>query len=93
MRIPSKIYVNEQTRVAQRGDAAVRSQQGSESASRGVRPGGADDVRVSVSSRARQLAANQDIDTQRVAALKAQVADGSLSIDSARIADAMLGPE
>ncbi len=90
MRIFSQIYVNEHHPIA-RG----RNAQGSSSTEAGgvSSPESAPDVRVTVSSRAHELADEASVDQAKVDRLKEAIVDGSFQIDSQRIAERIVDLE
>ncbi|MEZ4440207.1 MAG: flagellar biosynthesis anti-sigma factor FlgM [Polyangiaceae bacterium] len=89
MRIPSRIYVNQQAQV----DRSQQSGgQGQAQKAQAQKPA-AEDVRVEVSSRAKELAQKDAVNVEKVEALKAAIADGSFQVDSAAIAQRIVDQE
>jgi flagellar biosynthesis anti-sigma factor FlgM len=89
MRIPSRIYVDQQSQVS-------RSQQAQEQApskADSTKKAAEQDVRVDVSAQAKELAAKDSIDVEKVEALKASIADGSFQIDAQAIAARIVDQE
>lgn len=90
MRIPSRIYVDQQSQInksqQQAGsDAAGKADSSSKAAEQ--------DVRVEVSSRAKELAAKDTMNVEKVASLKAAIADGSFQVDAQAIAQRIVDQE
>ena len=90
MRIPSRIYVDQQSQISK-----SQQQAGTDAAGKAGSPSKAaeQDVRVEVSSRAKQLAARDTMNVEKVASLKAAIADGSFQIDAQAIAQRIVDQE
>jgi len=90
MRIPSRIYVDQQSQVSK-----SQQQVGSGASGKAGSSGKAaeQDVRVEVSSRAKELAAKDTMNVDKVASLKAAIADGSFQIDTHAIAQRIVDQE
>jgi flagellar biosynthesis anti-sigma factor FlgM len=90
MRILSRAYTNEQQRVARREDTTVggANQATKSDAQSAIKAG---DVKVSVSSEAKAMAARDEMNMQRVSALKTSIDAGTFKINPPQIAEALLG--
>ncbi len=89
MRVPSQVYSTHQQQIA-RGAQAER--QGQTTGNKSVAPSEAH-VRVSVSSEATQLAADNTMDVAKVERLRASIESGSFQIDPLRIAQRIVDQE
>ncbi len=89
MRIPSRIYVDQQSQVSRSQQAQEQAPSKADSAKKAAEQG----VRVDVSARAKELAAKDSVDVEKVEALKASIADGSFQIDAQAIAARIVDQE
>ena len=87
MRIPSSVYGKSDI-ASSRNERARKTDEGKSSdAGRGAQRASNEDVKVSGSAEARQLANDADVDVEKVERLRAALQSGSLKIDSRQIAD------
>jgi len=88
MRIPSQIYISQQ-QIAR----SNTTEDGGKAGNAGAPKTSDNDVEVSVSAAAKQLAADSATDTAKVQRLKAAIQDGSFQIDPQRIAQRIVAQE